>query len=1508
MHSFSYSPSHGNISKKHVLEAEILSVTTAMRKNSRWASSANTLNSRESTLASTLGLRIPTTSAISTGLGRGSRERELMANFQELKREVRDVDDIESIHLSTVLGPFFAIIRSQLSTGPITSAALSALHNFFVCGLVSASSPGIDKVLTELSSTVAHCKFDASDSSGDEVVLLKILMVIQDCMCGDTDTLLGDVEICEMLETVLTTCCQMRLSETLRRSAEATMQQLTRVVFARLHNLNAVEEEAKVHATDDDELTMSVSTTLKPADDNVSVASANASDTAINTVPFGDNSTEATTYGLPSILELLRVLINILDPNDRLHTDSTRLTALGILNVALEISGPRICDFPSLSALILNDGCKYLFQLARSDNPSVLHLSLRTIATMFNTMRGKLKLQQELFLAFVMDRLAPPVATKSASALDPGSKRGSPHPGTPGLLSPHLGPVGSEGEPEKSSPMPPRPPVNPARGETRELMLEILCQIARHASFAVDLYTNYDCDLNCEDMYERLVDFLTKGVYVWYIQGAFEAPQQNSQYLCLDLLLAFVNHMANRAQGLSESWPPTFIARDELMQNKSRKKLVMTGAARFNTKPKTGIAFLEENGLIYADLSPTTTKAESLAKFLKSCTRLDKRLLGDFISRPENIDVLKAFISLFDFKDKPIVDAMRELLETFRLPGESQQIDRITETFAQIYFASKPAEIKSQDAVYVLAFSIIMLNTDLHNPQVRKRMTFEDYTRNLRGVNDGTDFSPEFIRNIYESIRKQEIVMPEEHTGQLGFEYAWKELLMRSRQSGDFLICNAADFDVEMFKSSWRSTVSAIAYAFINFENDYVMERAISGFRQCATLAGHFHLPDVFDYIVVSLSQATSLLSDSLPIQVPNYPTVDVDGQPVTVSSLSVKFGTNLKGQLAAVVLFNIVNGNGNALREGWTQIFEMFLNLFLHSLLPMRMLQMEDFLGGVSMIPLHGKQSPRPAPRSEGGLLSALSSYLMTPYGSNADSEIPDATDEDIENTLCTIDCITACRLDELYGQITHLDLEPLTAAVRALEALAHERTVARLKQEFEDVPSSPDHAGSSRGPDTLPYDPASVFLLETMVSIASQTPQHIEELWPILFEHISALLSAASQYSVLLIERAVVGLLRLCLLLADKPSLRDQIYVSIDLLAGLPPAVLGSVGEQVATGLDIILQKHTDIARSQTEWNLIFALLRKTPTHSEAARRSFDLVQRLATQVVTGDNFSGLVTILDEFASIASMFVEGQPRQGSRNPRAPTVNASNTPIIDRGRQAVGLLSDLSKQLPQLLQNAADTTQEWRRLCLPLLMSLGRQSTNASKEIRQIAIAQLQRITLGPHIIPSGQDQACVQEIFAQVLIPLLDELLKPEVTRRDPLGIYETRLRASTLLFKAFMQFELREGRSIAEVKVLWTSTLDVHERLLKGSGSDQTVEAVTESLKNVILVMNATDILVPPSTAEIEDEERKSLWNVTQEKIEALMPGFLAEVIPQPEPQVPPPDPPQVPAEGAASQEES
>jgi golgi-specific brefeldin A-resistance guanine nucleotide exchange factor 1 len=134
-------------------------------------------------------------------------------------------------------------------------------------------------------------------------------------------------------------------------------------------------------------------------------------------------------------------------------------------------------------------------------------------------------------------------------------------------------------------------------------------------------------------------------------------------------------------------------------------------------------------------------------------------------------------------------------------------------------------------------------------------------------------------------------------------------------------------------------------------------------------------------------------------------------------------------------------------------------------------------------------------------------------------------------------------------------------------------------------------------------------------------------------------------------------------------QPSLRDQIYVSFDILSGLPPAVAASVAEQVISGVNLVVQKHREIIRyvisctyrllvanripisSQTEWNLVFALIRSTISHPEAARMSFELITHLASegpdQFVTVDNFGGLITLLDDFATSASLSVEMQQGQ---------------------------------------------------------------------------------------------------------------------------------------------------------------------------------------------------------------------------------------------------------------------
>ena len=74
----------------------------------------------------------------------------------------------------------------------------------------------------------------------------------------------------------------------------------------------------------------------------------------------------------------------------------------------------------------------------------------------------------------------------------------------------------------------------------------------------------------------------------------------------------------------------------------------------FNAKPKQGLAFLERNRIISPDATGSGTESErrtkAIAHFLRHTSRLDKRLVGEFISRPDQIDLLKAFIGLFDFR------------------------------------------------------------------------------------------------------------------------------------------------------------------------------------------------------------------------------------------------------------------------------------------------------------------------------------------------------------------------------------------------------------------------------------------------------------------------------------------------------------------------------------------------------------------------------------------------------------------------------------------------------------------------------------------------------------------------------------------------------------------------------------------------------------------------------------------------------------------------------------------
>ncbi|GAA6005362.1 hypothetical protein JCM11491_002672 [Sporobolomyces phaffii] len=1491
----------------NLIHAEILAVTSAMRKNQRWASTsyaAQSYTSAAGHLGIAGGARLRSRDDDDERT-RGHTATSLMSGFMELKMRLREVEDPAQLDAVALLHPFLEVIRSPETSGPITATALSSIDKFLTYSILSPASPNLSLAMAQLSTAGTHCKFEASDSVSDEVVLLKILDVLRNCLTGRLASVLSDESVCEMMETGLSMCCQMRLSEMLRRSAERTMQAMVAACFSRLRHLNPETSEGFANV----ELASSAASISEQDPDAVQggprmvapdprsgqIPAAGAElprgqqaqteevldEKVVERLeleaeklsPTEDFEIDIVPFGLASIQELLRVLISLLNPHDQQHTDSMRLMALGLLNIAFEVGGRSMGEFPSLRLMVADHLCKHLFQLARSDNPQLLSFSLRVITNIFDTMRPHLKLQQELFLSFLLDRLILP------PSITPGTRKADVE--TALDRSTWLKDEGEDRRPSSGSPASRERERDREKGpsaETRELMLEIISHFARGKHSMVDLWVNYDCNVEGEDLFERLVKFLSRGVYP--TSGSTSYQQDSFQFLCLEALLELIGQMAARVDEPSDpELSPTL--GEDVSRSKSNKQMLLEGAAAFNTKPKVGIKFLEEHGVI-------TKEPSSLANFLKTTPKLDKKLLGDFISRPDQIEVLKSFMQSMDFTGKIICDAMRELLEAFRLPGESQQINRITETFAEVYFATQPPEINSQDATYVLSYSVIMLNTDLHNPQVRKRMDLQAYSRNLRGVNENADFDPEYLRAIYDSIRKREIVLPEEHQNQVGFEYGWKELLRRTRRTGLYSHNPTNVFDRGMFAVYWKPVVSALSYAFSNFSDDYMVQQAIGGLNQCAALAARFEMSEVFDFLIISLARVTGLTlpSTANSNDVGNFPVVDVEGHKLTVSPLAVRFGMNVKAQLAAVVLFTVANNNGAFIREGWTPIFEIYQTLFVHSLLPPSLTMMEDFLSGASAIPLKPKSTPAPREdrRGDGGLLSTLSSYLLSPYGSNGDSASTDFTDDDIETTLSAVDTVASCRVEELYSQIFDLQGSAIVAPLQALIDLEQRLTVERLRTRSgtTSAPNSPQ-ISISASRDQLPYDPCAVLLLEVVTSIVTRSKDGLSELWPTTFDFLSRLLSSANSFSSLFNERVVASLLRLLTEVIKVDELRDSTFLALDALRSLSPPVLATVAEPLMAGLAKLFTENTSRIQSPTEWNLVFALFSVTSQQEAAAKISMELLKQLAAgQLGAGlqaENFASFLQVLGSFASAAPSTSKQQPER-----------ANEDVALQRGLQIVDILRDVQASVPRLIASSPlSPARAWESAWIPLLSAYSQLCLAPARELRQSAIGSLQRTLLAPEILQN--DDVDLTVIFSRIFFPLLEELLKPTIFRRDPEGMGETRLRASALLCKIFLQYlaQLQERKGMKNMTELWLKILGYQDRFMHSGRRDQMYEAVPELLKNVLLVMNASGFLLPPHD-ESRTPEQAALWSATFERIQPFLPDLQKELFPPPRVPVP------------------
>ena len=1075
--------------------------------------------------------------------------------------------DIRSFDIPSLLHPFLQVIRSSSTSAPITSLALVAITKFFAYNLIGKESPRLSLAMQLLSAAITHCRFEASDSAADETVLLRILKLMEMMLSGPGGDLLGDESVCEMMETGLSMCCQIRLSELLRRSAEMSMITMCQIVFERLKYLeneagedigaldtdsgegvNPLKMDPSVNGTnlespeqtlDESRTTTDVdrpnaapktseegqisssqqelqeSTDMKP---NIPM-SASTRDLTQNSEVNSDEATAIKPYSLPSIRELFRVLVDLLQPNNRQQADAMRVMALRIIDVALEVAGPSITRHPSLAKLARNDLCRQLFQLVRSEHLGLLNESLRVAGTLLATCRGVLKLQQELFLCYLVACLHPRVEIPLEPGIDPALYDGVPQ--APKLVKPAPSQVNSG----RSTPVPvkDRQKLGMEGGsrkpDTREAMVESIGALSRIPSYLVELFVNYDCEVDRSDLCEDLIGLLSRNAF----PDSATWSTTNVPPLCLDSLLGYVQFVFDRLE--HEPRPEGYPDRQKLREQRERKKVIIRGATKFNENPKSGIAFLESRSII-----EDPEDAYSIAKFLRGTTRISKTILGEYLSKRNHEPFLEAYIDLFDFSGKRVDEALRELLNSFRLPGESALIERIVTVFSERYCAkSTPKGIAGAESIYVLSYAIIMLNTDQHNPTLKnqKRMTYTDFAKNLRGVNGGKDFAPDYLQEIFDSIKTNEIILPDEHNNKQAFDYAWEELLIKTRTSGPLVICDTNIYDADMFSATWKPIVATLSYVFMSASDDAVFSRVVAGFDQCAQIAARYDLTEALDHIIFCLSSISTLAS-VVPSNTTLNTEVQAGGKSVMVSELAVTFGRNFKAQLASVVLFRVITGKEAKIKDGWVHVVRIWLNLLANSLIPPTFSHVQGILD-IPPIPL---QTPsqvidRTERAQETGLFQSLTSYLS----SYAADDPPEPSEEELDSTLCTVDCINACSMSSVFSDILTMPPTSLKNLVHALlEQLPEESSPVVIVVKPDRPTPAPiktnGHQTDSRGP---VYDPSVVFVLELATILAMQNGESVFSVGEVVADALQNVIRNFANVHPLVVSRAVFYLLHL-------------------------------------------------------------------------------------------------------------------------------------------------------------------------------------------------------------------------------------------------------------------------------------------------------------------------------------------------------------------------------------------
>ncbi|KAI9292157.1 Sec7-domain-containing protein [Neoconidiobolus thromboides FSU 785] len=382
---------------------------------------------------------------------------------------------------------------------------------------------------------------------------------------------------------------------------------------------------------------------------------------------------------------------------------------------------------------------------------------------------------------------------------------------------------------------------------------------------------------------------------------------------------------------------------------KNEKQILQKCVDLFNRKPKKGIESLVSNGII------ASNNPNEIAIFLLQSSDLDKDMIGEYLGEVDNVAIMHCFVDQLDFTGLEFVAALRKYLKTFRLPGEAQKIDRFMLKFSERYVSQNPGVFHNADTSYVLAYSVIMLNTDLHNPQVKRRMKKEEFLKNNRGIDDGKDIAENILLGIYDQISKNEIMLKdiqqEEVETQTNFnplsaaslasqfdilgakkklqkssstassirmqtnaEKYLKKMLSRKTYREDMggmaIFYSASHFEHvrPMFEVSWMAFLAALSAPLKESDDEETINMCLEGFSYAIHVAGFFDLELARSALVTTLSNF-SFLSD--------------------ISEMKSK---NI---MAVKAILDIAVMDGNYLKKAWGDVLQVVNHLVRLQLVP---------------------------------------------------------------------------------------------------------------------------------------------------------------------------------------------------------------------------------------------------------------------------------------------------------------------------------------------------------------------------------------------------------------------------------------------------------------------------------------------------------------------------------------------------------------------------------------------